>query len=195
MGTQSGKASSLPFEFWPPSDLQRQKKTFPAVNIRGENFGRRTPKTLPPVPASLNLLVTLDVRPYYRTSSVSLRPGQVVFFYRVDSMISPYSPVDLRRSAFGGEFDSEPSQMASPLSEQLTRVQPSASKPSLLSIYLVWSGPGDPKHEGSGRVGAVSSTSLLLGIRHDAVLGGPSLSCVGNSRMITLWGPLFRARA
>ena len=42
--------------------------------------------------------------------------------------------------------------MASPLSEQLTGVQPSACKPSLLSIYLVWSGPRDPRHEASGRV-------------------------------------------
>ena len=191
MGIQSGEASSLPSEFCPTSDLRRQKKTFPAVNIRGGNFGRRTPKTLWLAPAPLNLLDTLEVCPNYRTSSMSLGPGQLegCLVYRVDSMISQHSQLDLRRSAFAGEFDSEPCQMASPLSEQLTGVQPSACKPSLLSIYLVWSGPRDPGHEACSRVGAVSSTSLLLEIRQDAVLGGSSLSCFGISRMSTLLGP------
>ena len=70
------------------------KKTFPAVNIRGGNFGRRTPKTLWLAPAPLNLLDTLEVRPYYRTSSMSLGPGQLegCLFHGVDSMIPRHSP-------------------------------------------------------------------------------------------------------
>ena len=94
LGIQSGEASSLPSEFCPTSDLRRQKKTFPAVNIRGGNFGRRTPKTLWLAQAPLNLLDTLDVRPNYRTSSMSLGPGQLegCLVYRVDSMISQHSP-------------------------------------------------------------------------------------------------------
>ena len=94
LGLQTEEASQLPSEFWPTSDPQRQKKTFPAVNIRGGNFDGEPPKTLPPVPASLYLLVTLDVRPYDRTGPLSFGPGQLegCLLYGVDSMLSQHGP-------------------------------------------------------------------------------------------------------
>ena len=40
------------------------KENFPGCKYTWEKFGRQSPKTLPPVPASLYLLITLDVRQY-----------------------------------------------------------------------------------------------------------------------------------
>ena len=70
------------------------KKNFPGCKYTWGNFGRRTPKTLWLAPAPLNLLDMLEVCPNYKTSSMSLGPGQLegCLVYRVDSMISQHSP-------------------------------------------------------------------------------------------------------
>ena len=121
--------------------------------------------------------------------------SRVVCFMGLTQLYPRTVQVNLRRSAFAGEFVSEPCQMASPLSEQLTGVQPSACKPSLLSIYLVWSGPGDPGHAARGRG--------WRSIVYKLAPGNPTRRRPWGALVELLWklsnehplGKLFRARA
>ena len=96
-------------------------------------------------------------------------------------MISRHSPNMPAKSGFAGAFDSEPPQMASPLSEQLTGEQPPAARHP--SGQFIWSGADlvilDTRP--AAEVGAVSSAGSRMELRHDAILGGSLLGYLKSS--------------